>query len=740
MQRNWLGKSIKVKINFPVSIRRQDSHVDVTQQVTNPFRIVVETERADLLHGVQFLALSAHHPLVVELARENAELKLFLESLPSLPADSDAGFQLPRIYAKNPIARLPDPPLHVCQDIPVYVAKYVTNGDEKVAAMGVPGHDVRDWAFWNEHHHGEKLRKIVTPHDLIGPPTDEKHPELRPGSLNSLCGDFTGLSLPTARARIVQKLRHGTVPGQPKLANLTEKWKLHDWLISRQRYWGTPIPVIHCGNCGPLPVPARQLPVKLPKLPGDRFKGKSGNPLEDAHDWVNVTCHNCGGPAKRETDTMDTFMDSSWYFMRYIDPANRLMPFSPGVANKWLPVDVYVGGVEHAILHLLYARFICKVIASNGLWPGGKGKEAEPFKKLITQGMVHGKTLSDPKSGRFLKPEEVDLSDPSTPKIASSGEVAKVSWEKMSKSKHNGVDPVECIKKYGADVTRAHILFQAPVTEVLEWDEGKIVGIQRWFGRIWRLTQDVEQQLRPKAPADLPDGPKLSQHGINEGAEERFPYVMLPLSSLTDAEVDTWTQVQDSITSIQNSLTITFALNTVISDLMGLTNILVSTADTVRPAVNYSGLSALLRMLAPIAPAFAEECWKTLHTSLPKMRRRRGSALAPSVLTARFPVNDESMKHVPRPRQKCVVQENGKKRLVLQIPEVPKELLQDDKQKDLEKWIMKEIGDTEAGGEWFARARQEQKSWERIVVAHRGALVNLVSKRSEIMVTEGSEV
>lgn len=719
MQRNWLGKSVEVRITFPISIRRQTPQ---GKQETRKTHLVVETKRPDILHGVQYLALSAGHPFVVNLARDHADLKLFLESMPSLPADSNAGFQLPHIYAENPLARLQNQPIHVSQSLPVYVARYVSNSDANVVVMGVPGHDVRDWAFWNEHRYGQVIYKVITPNGLITHEIDEKQPVVQPGALNSLCGSFAGLSSSEATVQIVQELQKKT-----KLATRTEKWRLHDWLISRQRYWGTPIPVIHCRICGPLPVPSDKLPVELPKVREGWFKGKSGNPLENADDWVNVACHKCGGPARRETDTMDTFMDSSWYFMRYMDPGNTSKPFSPQAADEWLPVDIYVGGVEHAILHLLYARFICKVFASNGLWPLGHEKEAEPFQKLITQGMVHGKTFSDPDTGRFLKSDEIDLSDPSTPKMASSAKVAKVSWEKMSKSKHNGVDPVECIKKYGADVTRAHILFQAPVTQVLEWDEEKIVGIQRWFGRIWHLTHDVERQLTTIAPLDSPGRVNFEQTSGNEGAGNPYPFVMPPLNSLADSEMHTWTQVQNSIASVRSSLDTTFTLNTVISDLMELTNTLVSTFEVVNPVLNFNSLSVLLRMLAPVAPAFAEECWEKLHASIPQSERRSGTSLATSIFDAPFPVNDQSGRTMSQLRQKCIVQEDGKKRLVLDIPHVPNELLTEGNEEDLQQWSMKQIGETEAGEKWLARAREEQKEWERIVVVNGGGLVNLVN-------------
>ncbi|KAA6413644.1 MAG: leucyl-tRNA synthetase [Lasallia pustulata] len=284
---------------------------------------------------------------------------------------------------------------------------------------------------------------------------------------------------------------------------------------------------------------------------------------------------------------MDTFVDSSWYFMRFADAHNVTAPFAPSAAEAFLPVDIYVGGVEHAILRLLYARFLSKFIPTTTLWPSGGGprNNGEPFQKPPSQGMVHGKKYSDPDSGRFLKPEEVDLTDSARPRIAKTGEPPTISWEKMSKSKHNGVDPTICIQKYSADATRAHILFQAPVTEVLEWDESRIIGIQRWLSRIWRLV----------AAAQPPHNPTT------------------PLCTLT-AESHLWTLTHRTISSATIALTSSFSLNTLISSLMHLTNELsAAPPSATNPALLYHATSALLRMLAPVAPAVAEECWERLH-------------------------------------------------------------------------------------------------------------------------------
>jgi leucyl-tRNA synthetase len=371
-------------------------------------------------------------------------------------------------------------------------------------------------------------------------------------------------------------------------------WRLQDWLISRQRYWGTPIPIIHCDDCGPVPVPVEDLPVKLPSLPPDTFSGRGGSPLEKDQDWLNTSCPSCGKAAKRETDTMDTFMDSSWYFLRFTDPANTEKPFEPVEADSAMPVDFYIGGVEHAILHLLYARFLSKCVAQWKWWnPDGP---AEPFKKLVTQGMVHGRTLTDPDTGRYLKPEEVDLADFDNPLIAATGKTPNINHEKMSKSKYNGVDPLTCISKYGADATRAHILFQAPESEVLNWNEGPIVGIIRSS-----LRRLADQAYELNGPIDL-KGSMPEPNNVKES------------------------QLIETINGAINEITLKYAqvhgLNTVVSDLFKLSNTLEgsyqhitkqqSTDDQIRPVIFARSVGALTQLMAPVLPAWAEQSWQTL--------------------------------------------------------------------------------------------------------------------------------
>ena len=706
MQRNWLGRSEGANIRF---------QIEVALGIESPCVAVdVFTTRPDTLFGVQYLALSTSHPLVASLAKRHPNLRSFVDGVSDQDVDSKAGFLLPEVHAYNPLTTLPDMPASVKKPLPIYVAPYVLQGYGEGAVMGVPGHDLRDHAFWRRNRGEEKIYQVIGPKpDNVNCIVEacsniEESAYIPHGILTSLCGNFAGLSSADAAKKIVADL--ATAGG---FASLRETWRLRDWLISRQRYWGTPIPIVHCDKCGSVPVPHDQLPVELPKLHGDWFKGRGGNPLESAQDWVNTSCPTCGGDAKRDTDTMDTFVDSSWYYTRFTDPENAVEPFAPNVAGAILPVDVYIGGVEHAILHLLYARFISKFLSTTHLWPSGGGAEnnGEPFRKLITQGMVHGKTFSDPQTGRFLRPNEVAHSESLRPKIIKTGESPTVSWEKMSKSKYNGVDPTACIKKYGADVIRAHILFQAPVSDVLEWDEERIVGIQRWFGRVWRIATDL----------------RISDQNL-VWPEANQPKPLRPnLSSLNDTEAQMWLLLQRTIDSVTVALSETFALNTVISDLTKLTNA-ISSASSHAPKVNsailYQASSALVRMLAPIAPAFAEECWERLHLT-PGLREHLSDVSAPhSVFLQPFPTSDGTSKLLASKRQMCAIQENGRLRVAVEIAQPPAELLHKDRGPELQEWVLTQLVETGEGRSWMQKS--EGRQWKRIVVVKGGRTVNFV--------------
>ena len=682
MQRNWLGRSEGVVLTFSLS---STSSTRSTQRSVKVF-----TTRPDTLVGVQYIALSVFHPLVVALVDQDPYLKEFVEQALRLPEDSKAGYLLPGIVAHNPISSLTDMPDCVSSPLPVYVAPYVLQEYGEGAVMGVPGHDTRDHEFWKLHKDVAPIREVIKPVHETELPLAKHHSDLhelytKPGILTSVCGKLAGMTSSEASGYIVRVL---SVTGN--LAQRAENWRIRDWLISRQRYWGTPIPIIHCDRCGAVPVPLDELPVELPKIEGEWFRRKGGNPLESAEGWVKTKCPSCNSPARRDTDTMDTFVDSSWYFMRFVDPHNAVEPFSPGEADSILPVDIYLGGIEHAILHLLYARFVSKFLASTQLWPSGGGKDnkAEPFRRLVTQGMVHGKTYSDSRTGRFLRLEEVDLSKPLSPKILATGETPMISWEKMSKSKYNGVDPSVCMDTYGADVTRAHVLYQAPVNQVLEWEEERIVGIQRWFGRIWRVLDTLPVQRLDYQPP-IP-----------------------PIEKLTKAETELYSAVQHTISSVTTSLSTTFALNTVVSDIIKLTNIITSTSIT-NNGILYHATSSLLRMLAPIAPAFCEECWERLHFPT-------GGG---SIFMQPFPTSNGALA-LEKLSQQCAVQENGKLRFAVAIPTASADLLDNKDQSCLIAWVIAAIEKTPEGAKWLES--RKGREWKRIVVVKGGKTVNFV--------------
>ncbi|KAF4303709.1 Aminoacyl-tRNA synthetase class I conserved site [Botryosphaeria dothidea] len=656
MQKNWLGKSKGSKLHFKLESSPEAKFLA---------DIEVFTTRADTLFGVQYIALSLNHPLAQEKAKCHPGLQKFLEEAVNFPKDSKAGYLLPGVYAINPAFDFATAETKVQDPLPVYVAPYVLDDYGSGAVMGVPGHDTRDHAFWKKNQESTPVITVVGPEnsDSSNSTLSSKDEAfVHKGKLTKACGLFKDLSSDDAIETIVRELQK---KGQQ--AEHVDNWRLRDWLISRQRYWGTPIPIIHCDSCGPIPVPESDLPVELPKLKSGHMLGKGGNPLAEIPEFVNTTCPNCHNPAKRETDTMDTFMDSSWYFFRFADPHNENAPIAAEVSNSRLPVDIYIGGVEHAILHLLYARFISKFLSTTPLWPSGGGPDnkGEPFRKLITQGMVHGKTYTDPESGRFLKPEEVDLTNPSKPVIKETGETPNISFEKMSKSKYNGVDPGECITKYGADATRAHMLFQAPVTEVLEWDEGKITGIQRWLQRVWRVTQRASGM---KTPTDFRN------------------------RKLKDVEIadDMTLATHQTIKSVTTSLSLTYSLNTVISDLTKLTNtldslytkaetenILADTAAATYFAQSYRrSVKCLLTMLAPICPAFAEECWEVLQLALSSERPHATATSSTSIFDQSFPGHsDDLIAALQRRGIVTAVQVNGKLAFTLDLPAPPDHLL-----------------------------------------------------------------
>ncbi|KAE9973706.1 hypothetical protein EG328_004264 [Venturia inaequalis] len=691
MQRNWLGRSEGV--DFDLEVVSSDS----TSKRPNLGMVNLYTTRLDTLNGAQFVALSLSHPLVQEHAAKNEELQQFIEAAKDLPPNSRAGFKLPHlkvrslVFPHNGGARPNFSKNSHSSLLPVYAAPYVLDGVGTGAVLGVPAHDTRDWEFWKNHEPKKAPKFVISPEKGF---PDWNKPFTEKGIMAHPHDDHPRLRSDDVIKAFAKALRH---KGHNVAFNAS--WRLHDWLISRQRYWGAPIPIIHCPSCGAVPVPQEDLPVELPQLSPNLVHGRTGNPLEKIDDWVNTSCPKCSGPAKRDTDTMDTFMDSAWYYFRFADPKNDEIPFDRRVVKKIMPVDFYVGGVEHAILHLLYARFIAKFLrsrAGKGWWAVKRDTTGEPFKKLVAQGMVHGKTYSDPTTGRFLKPDEIDWSRPKQPKIVATGKIPNISFEKMSKSKYNGVDPATCITKYGADVTRAHMLFAAPESQVLEWEEEHIIGITRWLKRFWRIVHRA-------ANIDLKAAKKAQKQTLSHKATK-----LLQITKGT----------RDSVTA---KLEAASGLNTVVSDLIKLTNALDIVTFGFENEVTYHMCTeAMVKMVAPLAPAFAEEAWQILNPHGPN------NSTIQSIFEHNWPDFDDIDRSASLPSAKtCVLMINGKKKFAAEIPAF------DSTMPRLGRWLKKQLlEETEEGREWAGQPvnRVLLSRVKDVFVGKGGAVVNLVLK------------
>ena len=699
MQKNWLGKSTGSTLQYKI-----------LQSSTGEFIANVDTytTRVDTLYGVQYVALSLQHPLVIQAAEKSPALSAFLSRASNLGANSKEGFLIESLKAQNPLALLSEPSGEFEEMLPVFAAPYILDHYGTGAVMGVPAHDERDFAFWDYNCDGKPIRQVIRPvkdNEALSINTKVSEKTLcQKGILLEVCGNFSGLDSDTAQNQITVALQEA---GQHILPS--SNWRIRDWLISRQRSWGTPIPIIHCKDCGTVPVPESSLPVLLPELKA------GGGSLENLHSWAETQCPQCNRSARRETDTMDTFMDSSWYYFRFPDVANEECPFSKESGNKFFPVDVYIGGVEHAILHLLYARFISKFLTKAGLWPNGLATDVkgEPFKQLICQGMVHGRTYSDPDSGKILSSKEV-ITTSSGAVIVATGKRAKVTSEKMSKSKHNGVDPSDCISAYGADTTRAHVIFQAPVTEVLEWDSESIIGIQRWLQKVWNLI----------GHAEIVSG----EHNISAKR--------IPSSAMSNVESALWLETQRKIESVTSAYVSMTSLNTIISDLMKLSNTLSTSFShqTLRYSpVYFQSLLILIQMMAPITPAFAEECWDKLlgfcDDDSTLERHAPHSSLSNSIFNQPFPkaVIQDALQYSEK-KQICAVQINGRLKFATEIDVPPDDLLKQDAsaEENLRIWLVNQLLKTKDGKKVLGENGEKASGARRLIIVKKGRTVNFV--------------
>lgn len=588
MQANWIGKSVGAYLEFSI-VGRDD-------------KIAVFTTRPDTVYGVTYVVLAPEHPLTLKVTtpEQKSAVSAFIEEIKGESEIERTAEDKPKRgiitggKAINPFNG---------SEVPILIADYVLYEYGTGAVMGVPAHDVRDFKFATEK--GLPIKTVIVPEgQSADEPLTTAYTE--PGTIvNS--EQFDGTPSVEGKAKIIEYAE------QQGYGKARVQYRLRDWLISRQRYWGCPIPVIHCDDCGTLPVPDKDLPVELPE--SVELSGRGGSPLAQLDSWINVDCPGCGKPAKRETDTMDTFIDSSWYFLRYTDANNSEAVFRPDRVNDWMPVDQYVGGIEHAILHLLYSRFFTKVLRDRGLL-----NFDEPFKRLLTQGMVQGLTYKNPQTNKYIPAATIDRNLPVDPET---GAKLDVFYEKMSKSKYNGVAPEDVIAQYGVDTARMFAMFKAPPEKDLEWDDADVEGQFRFLNRVWTLVTSYD-------PAK-----------VTESSGE-----------LSKAEKDLRRAIHTAIKEITEDLTGDYQFNTAVSELMKLSNAL-KDAECITSAVYREGVETLVLLLAPFAPHIAEELWSRLGNT-ESVHQQQWREVDPSAL-----VVDEIT---------LVVQIMGKTRGTIQVP------------------------------------------------------------------------
>ncbi len=563
MQENWIGKSQGVRFAFPHSIGGEGG------------KLWVFTTRADTIMGVTFCAVAPEHPLAEIAAAQRPEVAAFIAECKS---GGSTEAELATQEKKGvPTGLFVTHPLTGAQ-VEVWVGNYVLMSYGDGAVMGVPAHDERDFAFANKY--GIAIKPVV---DVDGQAFDDKHwAEWYADKSKGRCvnsGVLDGLGYKEAVDKVAELV------GALGLGEKKTTWRLRDWGVSRQRYWGTPIPIIHCDDCGVVPVPEKDLPVVLPE---DLIPDGSGNPLAKHAGFLNVACPTCGKPAKRETDTMDTFVDSSWYFMRYCDPTNADAMVADGT-KYWMPMDQYIGGIEHAILHLLYARFWTKVMRDLGLVSVG-----EPFKKLLTQGMVlKGAYFHKPEGGgkNYYWDHELDVITNETGqivggKLKADGTPLEYEMTTMSKSKNNGVDPQALIDQYGADTARLFVMFASPPEQTLEWNDAGVDGAHRFLKRVWNFGQKHGDAIRA-------GGADFSAISGDAKALRRELHLVLK-------------QVSHDYERLQ--------FNTVVSGAMKLLNALdgFKPAGDADRAVLREGASVLIRVLYPACPHIGHAMWEDL--------------------------------------------------------------------------------------------------------------------------------
>ncbi|MCU4413676.1 leucine--tRNA ligase [Acinetobacter sp. WU_MDCI_Axc73] len=608
MQRNWIGRSTGMDITFPSA--NPEVYAD---------SLTVYTTRADTLMGVTYVAVAAEHPMALKAAENNPELAAFIEECRmGSVAEADLATAEKKgmatgLSVKHPVTG---------EELPVWIANYVLMSYGSGAVMAVPAHDERDFEFANKFNLPIKQvidAKGANDAEYYATEWQEWYSSKEGKLVNS--GEFDGLDFQAAFDAFLAKL-------EPQaLANAKVQFRLRDWGVSRQRYWGCPIPMINCEHCGQVPVPEDQLPVVLPT---DVVPDGSGNPLNKMPEFYQTTCPNCGADARRETDTLDTFVESSWYYARYASPDFTDGMVKPEAAQNWLPVNQYIGGVEHAILHLLYARFFHKLMRDEGVVQGN-----EPFTNLLTQGMVLADTFyREAENGKktWFNPADIELERDEKGRIISAKytgdgqEVIIGGQEKMSKSKNNGIDPQAIIDQYGADTARVFMMFAAPPDQSLEWSDAGVEGSNRFLKRVWRLATSF----------------------LEKGHQ---PTTIHPANLSQDAQ-DLRRKTHETIQKVGDDIERRHAFNTAIAALMELLNASnkFEAKDDQDAAVLREAITTLLTLLAPFAPHLSQTLLAQFGVDL---------------IAARFPVLDESA--LARNTQTIVVQVNGKLRGKLEV-------------------------------------------------------------------------
>ncbi|MGH7798717.1 MAG: leucine--tRNA ligase [Candidatus Binatia bacterium] len=562
MQRNWIGKSIGAEIDFPL--------------VGHDGALRIFTTRPDTIFGATFVSLAVEHSLALKLAGGTPQQRVveaFIERVGKISQarrGEDEGEKegvFTGAYCRNPFTG---------ENIPIYLANFVLMEYGTGVIMAVPGHDQRDFEFARKYH--LPIRVVIQPRDR-----EIKGPELTEAYVDEGVmvdsGEFSGLANTQGKEKIAA---HAESKGWGKKAI---RYRLRDWGVSRQRYWGTPIPIIYCDPCGTLAVPESDLPVELPKdVP---FTGKGGSPLRESKSFSQVACPKCGGAARRETDTMDTFVDSSWYFLRYTSANFTAAPFDVDKGRYWMAVDQYIGGVEHAVLHLLYARFFTKALRDLGL-----AKVDEPFTNLLTQGMVSKETYRCAEHGWLFRGDLIGSERDGWQCAECHRPVTLGRVEKMSKSKKNIIEPEDLISRYGADTARLFTLFAAPPEKDLEWSDQGVEGAYRFLSRLWRL---IFQQR------DLWANPAGSN-----GTGELSPELR-----------DLRRMIHRTIQKVTDDIEERFHFNTAVAAIMELLNALSAAAQrgddsSAGREIRKQGLETVVLLLAPFVPHAASELWQEL--------------------------------------------------------------------------------------------------------------------------------